>query len=421
MFDTALYFVHYTLLLLFGLVVTAAFSGVRFSLKNCCIVTGLFVFCGLLQLLLYLTFDERFIWMVYPLIAHLPVILLLRLYYRKRFVIALAAVSTAYICCQPSKWFGLLMESLTLSYSIGQITRILLLILVAFIAIRYLAPCISDIYQKKSSSVLIFGMIPMIYYLFDYSMSIYTDFWTTNNRVAIEFLPFILCIAYIIFCIVYFKEYEQKSEAERKEQLIRITVNQQTKEMEAIRRSEHEIRLLRHDMRLLLGSLAVCIEKEDKESALRMISGFSSNVEATTYQRYCKNTTVNYVLSDFHSKCLENGVEFHPTVELGELPVDDLIFSTILSNALDNALNAQKELPQGQRFLKLMLKTADKKLLLSVKNPVLKDPVFVDGLPITNKIGHGYGTQSIRYMTERLGGNCQFTVENHIFILRVVI
>ena len=87
------------------------------------------------------------------------------------------------------------------------------------------------------------------------------------------------------------------------------------------------------------------------------------------------------------------------------------MFSAILSNALDHALDAQKELPQERRSVRLMLKTSGGKLLLSVENPIAAAPCFADGLPVSKKKGHGYGTQSIRYMTERLGGKWQFSVK----------
>ena len=48
-------------------------------------------------------------------------------------------------------------------------------------------------------------------------------------------------------------------------------------------------------------------------------------------------------------------------------------------------------------------------------------PAFVDGLPLSTRKGHGYGTRSIRYMTERLGGHCQFSAQEGLFILRVVL
>lgn len=421
MIDAIVFFTRYALLLLFGILLSAVFAGVRLRKKNIVIIAALFALCGTIQVAAYATFDEATVWKIYPLITHLPTALLLCLYYRKRLSTSLAAVAAAYLSCQPPKWFGLLLEELTGSYAAGQITHIIMLLVVGTVTIWSLATYISEIYSKDSRSVIIFGIVPMVYYLFDYSMSIYTDFWTSNNRTVAEFLPFFLCITYMVFCIVYYQEYEKKTDAERKEQIIRITVEQQAKESEAVKRSEQAIRILRHDMRMFLDSLSHCLEEEGPEAARNMISVFASNVAATAIKRYCENATVNYILSDCAAKCRDELIDFQATVEVEALKVDDIMFSSILSNALENARNAQKELPEAERSIKLMLKTTDNKLLLSVRNPFAKKPVFADGLPIPDQEGHGYGTQSIRYMTERLGGNCQFTADNRMFVLRVVL
>ena len=101
--------------------------------------------------------------------------------------------------------------------------------------------------------------------------------------------------------------------------------------------------------------------------------------------------------------------------------LDEILFSSILSNALDNALNAQQEVPPHQRFIRIVLKNKEGKLLVSVSNPVSKAPLFVDGLPVATEDGHGYGTHSIRYLTEKLGGNCDFSMQDDLFVLRIVI
>ena len=131
--------------------------------------------------------------------------------------------------------------------------------------------------------------------------------------------------------------------------------------------------------------------------------------------------TLNYVLSDYAEKCRNAQIPFTYAVELEALPVDEVYFSSIVSNALDNALNAQMKIPAERRNIKLLLKNSGGKLLFSVKNPVSGPVAFADGLPVSDKKGHGYGTQSIRYLTERLGGNCQFTVQDGMFVLRVVL
>lgn len=422
MAEKTLFFVHYGLLLLFGILLSLAFGGVQLGKKrNLGWAFGLFLLCGTLQLAAYGLFDEELVWKLYPLIAHLPVGALLCLRYRRPVVTALAAISTAYLCCQPAKWMGLLCGALTNSYLGEQIARILVLLAVGFMALGYLAPYLAELFAKDLRSVCIFGSVPIVYYLFDYATGVYTDLWTANNRIAAEFLPFLLCVVFLVFCLVYHKEYEKKADAQRREQIIRLKAQQQAHQVEAMKRSEQEIRLLRHDMRLFLNSLAVCLENGEQEKALKMLAAHTAHIEGTKLERFCRNDTVNCVLSSYAVRCRDQGVNWEYTVELEELKVDEILFASILSNALDNALNAQEKLPESQRSIRLMLKTVEGKLLLSLKNPTAKDPVFVDGLPVTSRKGHGYGTQSIRYITQRLGGNCQFSLRDGWFAVRVVL
>ena len=63
----------------------------------------------------------------------------------------------------------------------------------------------------------------------------------------------------------------------------------------------------------------------------------------------------------------------------------------------------------------------DGKLLISLKNTFAEKPVMTDGIPHSSKAGHEFGTQSIRYVAEKLNGNCQFSVKDGWFILRIVL
>lgn len=186
-----------------------------------------------------------------------------------------------------------------------------------------------------------------------------------------EFLPFFLGIVFLTFCIVYYKEFEQKENAKQKEQIIRITVEQQAKEIETIKRNEQEIRILRHDMRLFLDNLALSIELGDTENSLKAISGYVTHVNATSIHRYCENNTINYILSNFQNKCNELKIDFIVSVQIESLLVDEILLSSIISNALDNAINAQRNLPEKKREIKLMLKTYDGKLLLLKKTRLI--------------------------------------------------
>lgn len=413
--------VYGAVVLLFGVTLTAAFAGIRGIRENALVFAGLYLFCGCLQLAFITMLSEAYVWKLYPLITHLPLVLLLCLFYHKTLPTALASAFTAYLFCQPSKWAGVLTLQLSGSSLWEYAVRLLILAIVGCICLFYVAPCLSDIFSKDRRSVCIFGIVPAVYYAFDYAIVVYSDLWSSNNPVVMEFLPLFLAFTYTIFCLVYYKEYEQKADALRNEQIMRITTQQQAKELTAVKRSEQEIRLLRHDMRLLLSSIDVSIDNGDTEKARELIAAYTNSINSTKVERFCSNDALNYVLSDYAGRCSTADIPFSCIIEIDDLRLDELLFCSILSNALDNALNAQKLLPAGKRSIRVMIKFSDEKLLLSVKNPVGSKVVFSDGLPVAKKRGHGYGTQSIRYMTERLGGNCQFSVQDDLFILRVIL
>ena len=418
--EAIIFFISNALLLLFGVFLSARFAGVSITGRNAAILAGLAAGSGVIQLILLLCFGEHLVWKLYPLITHLPTGLLLWLCYHKRFPTIIAAICTTYLCCQPARWFEILLKSITGSPLAGQITHVLVLVTLSLICFFRLGNRISQLFVGNKD-IWTLSMIPFVYYLYDYLVNVYHVLFPDSTRLAEEFMPFFLCIMYLIFCIVYHRESEKKAFAERKAQMVRFTTEQQAKELAFWKRSEQEIKEIRHDMRLLLNNLSVCIDKGDMETARKMIGAHSDKVEATVLHRYCENDIFNYVLSDFAARCKPLSIDFIPTVEVGQQIPDEMMLSTILSNALDNALNAQKELPDNQRYVKLMIKTVQDKLLISVKNPFKNQPIFLDGMPVSEKTGHGYGTQSIRHLTEQLGGNLQFSTEDKVFILRIVI
>ena len=419
--ELVLYFVHYALLLVFGMVLCAAFSGIAPGRKNLMRLVQLLVLCGGLQILFYAWLGEEAVWQWYPLITHVPMLLTLCLVFHRPLAISVSAIASAYLCCQPAKWLGLVALAVSSSIQTELLVRILSLLVTLSVVLRWFAGKMAAIYSYKRKSSWVFGITPVVYYLFDYAVSIYSSLWSNQHQLVVEFLPFFLCVGQLIFCSVYYREFELKNQAERKEQILRITLEQQSREVETIRRSEGEIRLLRHDLQLFLNSLSSCIENADKETARKLISGFSARAEASSIKRYCQNDTLNYVLSDYAAQCREKGILFQPVVTLTEPPSDEILFSSILANALDNALNAQQELPSNQKVIHLLLKTSNGKTLLCIKNHYKQPPVFQDDIPVTNRKGHGYGVQSIRYATEKLGGNCRFSLEEDWFVLQVII
>ena len=42
-------------------------------------------------------------------------------------------------------------------------------------------------------------------------------------------------------------------------------------------------------------------------------------------------------------------------------------------------------------------------------------------MPISNSDDHGMGTKSIKAVTEKIGGDCRFTLDKGMFVLSVIL
>jgi len=419
---TVLRFFQAASLLAFGILLTFSFSGIHLTRKSLLHSITLFIICGFLQIVVYCQFSETTVWKVYPLITHVPCVVFLRTIYRKRITITVTSLTIAYLFCQPAKWMRILAFHLSKNLAVEYTVHICVLAVTGILLTKLFAPVISRILQKNTSNAFVWGVIPTVYYLYDYATGIYTSLLHERTRIAIEFMPLLLCIMFIMFCTIYYYENEKRIKLEKKEQIIQIVLEQQLKETEAIKRREKESRILRHDMRLILNNLSLCVNNGDLEAAKKMLADHIAVIDKKDVRHFCSNAMINYILSDFEKRCQEKQIKFIHTVELDDaLDIDEVSFLSILSNAMDNAVNAQGELPATNRCIRLILKNEKNKLLLSVKNPYFRKPTIIDGLPVSSKPNHGYGTQSIRYMTEQMGGKCQFILEEQQFVLRVVI
>ena len=422
MLDMVVEIFRYLLTLLFGVFVSASFLGIRGTKKNIMILSGFSILAFGLQGLLFFTKNSSIIFMIYPLITHMPLLLLMIIVFNKKLIPSIIAVTTAYLCCQICNWVSIIPASLEAPVWVVNGTYSMALILTFLLIIRFVSAPVSSLLTKPTRSLISFCIIPVFYYVFDYTSTVYTKLLYIGNRVVVEFAPFLLCICYLVFCVVYFKQYEEKQEIENRSRLMKIKQEQSAKEIETIKRSERSISLLRHDMRHFLNTISDFIENGELEKAQKYIHSIIVTADKTVNKRYCSNNTVNMILSSYEDVINEKGIDFQYTLCIPkELPISDVDMTSILSNALENAVNAVLILDENQRFIELNLMEKNGKILFSLENSYAVKPKLVDGMPISKEKEHGFGTQSIRYTTEKLNGNCQFLVTENRFILQIVL
>ena len=264
--------------------------------------------------------------------------------------------------------------------------------------------------------------MPFVYYVFDYVTGVYTALLYSGIESVVEFLGFMICIFYILFIFLYFREYEEKTEAEQKSRMMKLHQQQVQKEIDTMRRSEHTVSILRHDMRHFLLTISAFIENGDDKKALDYINDVIKITDSTVNHRYCPNNTLNMILASYEEIMTENHIDFRCNINIPKtLPFSDVDITSILSNALENAVHAVLGLPQEERIIELSITEKSGKILISLSNSYAEMPVLEDGYPIAESRDHGFGTQSIRYTAEKLHGNCRFSLTDERFVLQVVL
>lgn len=415
-------YTHHITTMLFGIFLSAFFLGVKQDRKNVVQLFLLAVSSGILYVISAFLFGTTTADQIYPLIVHVPLLCVLVLHYKFRPLPSLISIFTAYLCCQCSNWIGLFALSVTGQEWCYYVCRILVTIGVFLILCRYVCQTTTMLFAKTDRELLIIGSLPLIYYVFDYATTKFSTLLYTGNKAVPEFLGFAICLSYLIFLLIYFKEYELKSKAEQYNELIRMQLSSLHTEMASTRKSEQKMSILRHDTRHHLSVLRTLIQQGDSNKALEYLNEISQTYDDTVIKAYCKNEMVNSVLSIYNTRFEEQKIRWEVQVSIGEkLPCSEMMFCAILSNVLENAMHAVQELPEEKRWIQLSLSEKAGHLLLMEKNAVKNTPTFTDGIPVTERSGHGLGARSIVYYVESLHGQYQFFMENADFVVRIIL
>lgn len=81
-----------------------------------------------------------------------------------------------------------------------------------------------------------FCIMPFFYYIFDYAITVYTKLLYAGNHLVVEFVPFLMCICYLIFCVIYCCQYERQQQIATQNYFMQLKQVQYAREMESMTR-----------------------------------------------------------------------------------------------------------------------------------------------------------------------------------------
>ncbi len=305
-------------------------------------------------------------------------------------------------------------------YVLMFMSRLVVFPLLEIFAYKYLRKPYMELQEAVKEGWGVFAGMTVLYYLL---LLVMFNYPVTVVQRPDDVLGFVLTLIAMVF--VYAVMYT----AMRKQYLI----YQQQHEEEMLRGQKHalelqlenqqHIRRMKHDMRghtvTLLGLLS---SGKDKE-AMEYLKKMENDIDAFQGQ-VCANPYLNAVFSYYLQKFDELHTKLRLDIKIGNREIPYMELCSILTNGLDNAFEASRELKPELRSVSVQMKYSKDYLIIRIRNRC-KDYLAVKRgeLPKTAKMGkgHGHGLLSIKEMAEKLGGDMICYTEQDSFVLDVMI
>jgi len=182
-------------------------------------------------------------------------------------------------------------------------------------------------------------------------------------------------------------------------------------------------RILRHDCKHHLHVVQILLETGRLQEAREYLLAFGTKCDEGALPMYCTNPVVNALLAGYHKRSRNEGIDFLASVELPENPpMDSFELCTLLGNLLENALEACRNAPEGQRRITLKGAPAGNQLLISVKNTFDGTILKEEGHIVSRKgDSGGLGIKSIRAIAGRHRGEYVPVWDEHTFTASVML
>ncbi|MBO5371862.1 MAG: sensor histidine kinase [Lachnospiraceae bacterium] len=176
----------------------------------------------------------------------------------------------------------------------------------------------------------------------------------------------------------------------------------------------------RHDMRHHFAYLQALAATGDLEKIQNYIHTIQSDIDAITPKRFCQNELVNLILSTYDTKAAKKQITLNIQALIPkDLPISDTKLCAILSNALENALQATEN--STNKTIEIRLAIRNSALLIQISNPFVGTVAYNNQIPSTSQSNHGFGTKSIAAIVDSYHGQYEFIAENQVFTVRVLL
>ncbi|WP_306723470.1 sensor histidine kinase [Agathobacter rectalis] len=241
-------------------------------------------------------------------------------------------------------------------------------------------------------------------------------------------LLFIFGLTLFLFVYISIYIYRLGKEKEKNDRLIQsITINQmEARQNEEIINSTHSLRVFKHDIMNHMSILYKLVENGKNSDALKYIYQINNSIERTSYTISTGIIPIDCIMTAKLSKALDNNISIKHQIHFpANYNISDMDLCSLISNLLDNAIEANCKLDITKRRLQIEIKPYNNMLLLFISNS--SNGIYLYGgngnlltTKTSNKNEHGIGIKRINEIVKKYNGIIEFDPGTEIFSVSIL-
>lgn len=197
----------------------------------------------------------------------------------------------------------------------------------------------------------------------------------------------------------------------------------QLKHFENIEKYQDNLRSIKHDINNHFFCIKSFIEKGYIDDAINYIASIDDRLTHTDIFSNCGNVVIDALLNNKYETLVIENINISKIILVPKtLNIENDDLCIVLSNILDNAIEACKKIKSVERYIDLSIEYKKNLFFITIKNNFEEDPILSDGKLITSKDDswfHGIGLKNVKSTIEKYNGYININIENNVFCANI--
>ena len=275
-------------------------------------------------------------------------------------------------------------------------------------------------FKRNEWIIILSAFLFTLFIGFAIHLVIVNDYFTAYVYLAIALLLSGLDVVIFIFL----RKMNRTSQIEKERDIMEIQLQRQQDEMQHLQQQYEEISILRHDFRNGIDCLCGMIEQGDCSGALEYAKQFKERkVNTILSQVQCSSTMLNAVVNAKFNDAQSKGIDTSLRLVV-QIPHDlEFDLSIMLSNLLDNAIEACEKNPSNAQILLTISEEAGYYRIVvrnTIAASVLKKNQELKTEKANKKL-HGWGLRSVTDLVSKRNGLIDFYEKEGMFYVDILL